>query len=70
MSYVCLIIEHSTSLHSVAFQENIHKNELICCSLNTSGYMRKEEDNLISLVIGLIDTYDELFIFGRFWLFY
>ena len=32
--------------------------------------MRKEEDNLISLVIGLIDTYDELFIFGRFWLFY
>jgi len=32
--------------------------------------MRKEEDNLISLVIDLIDTYDELFIFGRFWLFY
>jgi len=32
--------------------------------------MRKEEDNLISLVIDLIDIYDELFIFGRFWLFY
>ena len=32
--------------------------------------MRKDEVNLIFLVIGLIDTYDELFIFGRFLLFY
>lgn len=28
------------------------------------------ESNLIYLAIVLIDTYDELFIFGRFWLFY